>query len=436
VEVRIRSIATGGEGVGDLPDGRVCFVPRSAPGDLLEVALVQDRARWARGRIVRVVEPGSGRIEAPCPYYDQCGGCALQHLAYPRQTQAKGEIARETLGRIGGVSLETVPVHPSPRTTEYRNRASFSLRRLRGGRVVAGFHELLAPARVMDLDGPCLLLEPPLPGIWVGLRNAWGSGARALPEGKELRLTLRRAGEGAILLIQGGGGRPGDAGHLLEAVPGLDAVWWEPRGGERRLLAASEAADHSVTLDGVPEALAFVQVNEEAGALLTERLLAIVGHPAGRSIIDAYCGVGELGRELARRGAVVKGIELDPVAAAAGRREEEVPDQEWTGTFKILEGRVEDVLPDLPAPDLLIVNPPRSGLHRAVVDRILAATPPRLIYVSCDPATLARDSSLLSSRMSLAGAEVVDMFPQTAQMETIAVFVRRDPQEGKTNVHE
>ncbi len=425
MEVRIRSIATGGEGVGDLPDGRVCFVPRGAPGDLLEVTLVQDRARWARGRIVRIVEPGAGRVDAPCPYYDRCGGCALQHLGYPGQVEAKGAIVRETLGRIGGVSLGTVPVHASPRDLEYRNRASFTLRRLRGGRVVAGFRELLAPARVMDLDGPCLLLEPPLSRIWIDLRKAWGPGARALPEGKELRLTLRRAGSGAVLLIQGGGGREGDAGRLLQEVSDLHAVWWEPRGTARRLLAASGDSDGPAALEDPSESLAFVQVNREAGALLNERLLSLIGHPAGRSIIDAYCGVGTLGRELARRGAVVTGIELDPSAVAASRRLDIAQEGEHLTGFSIREGRVEDILPDLPTPDLLIVNPPRSGLQREVVDQILSQPPARLIYVSCDPATLARDSSLLCSGMSVVGAEVVDMFPQTAQMETIAVFVRQ-----------
>jgi 23S rRNA (uracil1939-C5)-methyltransferase len=419
LEIRVRSIATGGEGVGDLPDGRVCFIPRSAPGDLVQVELTQDRSRWARGRVVRVVESGPGRVPPPCPFYASCGGCAFQHLRYDEQLAAKGSIARETLRRIGGLDVGEVTVHPSSRTTEYRNRASFSLRRLKGGRVVAGFRELMAPSRVLDLDGPCLLLDPVLSRVWLALRGSWGRGAEALPGGRELRLTLRAVGEGVMLLVQGGVGGPGSPSELLQQVEGLEAIWWEPKDGKRRLLAST-----STDIDS--SLLAFVQVNPTAGGVLRERVLDLIGNPAGLRIVDAYCGIGVLGRELARRGASVLGIELDPDAVAAARREEVRTDPESPGAFEIHLGRVEEVLPRLPNPDLVLLNPPRSGLDPAVVEHLLRSPPPRLIYVSCDPATLARDSSRLGDTMAVSGVEAVDMFPQTSQMETILAMVRSE----------
>lgn len=423
LEIRIRSIATGGEGLGDLPDGRVCFVPRSAPGDLVAVELTQDRSRWARGRMVRVLESGPGRVAAPCPFYDACGGCALQHLRYEEQLQAKGSIVRETLRRIGGLEVGTVPVHSSSATTEYRNRASFSLRRLPGGRVVAGFRELMAPSRILDLNGPCLLLNPILSRAWLALRDAWGRGAEALPGGRELRLTLREVGGGVVLLVEGGLGGAGDPNRLIEKVDGLEAIWWAPKDGERRLLA-------STARETDPGALAFVQVNSAAGSVLRERLLELIGDPAGLRIVDAYCGIGTLGRELADRGATVQGIELDPDAVAAAREASAEVDPGSAGRFDVRQGRVEDVLPEMLEPDLVLLNPPRSGLDRKVVEHLLRFPPPRLIYVSCDPATLARDSSGLGESMALQGVEVVDMFPQTGQMETVLVMGRNDVGNG------
>ncbi|HEX2091435.1 MAG TPA: TRAM domain-containing protein [Longimicrobiaceae bacterium] len=147
LQVRIESIAAGGEGVGHLPDGRVVFAHRTAPGDLAQVILTQRHERWTRGRLLRVLEPSPERRDPPCRFYAECGGCTLEHMAYEAQLRAKGRIVADALTRIGGIPAEPPEVVPSPTEHRYRNRVSFALRRRARGEVVAGFHAIGSSGR-------------------------------------------------------------------------------------------------------------------------------------------------------------------------------------------------------------------------------------------------------------------------------------------------
>ncbi|HYW07130.1 MAG TPA: TRAM domain-containing protein, partial [Longimicrobium sp.] len=226
--MRIESIAAGGEGVGRLADGRVVFVHRTAPGDLAEVALTERRDRWARGSLLRVLEASPERRDAPCPHYERCGGCTLEHMEYDAQLRAKSRIVADALTRIGGVPTEAPEVVPSPREFRYRNRVSFALRRGERGRVEAGFHALGAPDEVVDIGADCLLPEEAISRVWAGVREHWGPDARRLPSGERLRLTLRASSGGDVSLLVEGGFAPGKPDELMRRVPGLVAVWHRP----------------------------------------------------------------------------------------------------------------------------------------------------------------------------------------------------------------
>jgi 23S rRNA (uracil1939-C5)-methyltransferase len=406
VEVTVRGIAAGGSGVADLPDGRVVFVPRTAPGDRASIRVEKSKPRWAIGSLSALLEPGPERRPALCALYDTCGGCQLQHLPYATQLHWKARFVRDALARIGGVTaLEDLEVVPSPRETEYRDRITFTLRRLAGGRIVAGFHALGRPAHVVEVDGECVLPMPQLVGVWRALRRAWGPGARLLPDGGRLRLTLREDGSGAVSLLVEGGRAGWSATDLARAVPTLSAIRHRPGDdeGPARLVAGS--ADAGTT--------AFGQVNPEAAALLVEYVLELASDAA--SVVDAYCGAGRYAKPLAERGASVTGIELDPAACADARRG--APDG-----LVVLEGRVESVLEDVLPAELLIVNPPRAGLDAEVVRIAVAHPPATLIYVSCDPATLARDVEALSEVYECGPVRCFDLFPQTAHVETVVLL--------------
>jgi 23S rRNA (uracil1939-C5)-methyltransferase len=420
LELAVESIAAGGAGVARLPDGRAVFVHRTAPGDRIRARLTTEKKRWARARLIQLLEPGPFRREAPCPHYERCGGCTLEHLEYHAQLQAKGRIVTDALTRIGG--LETLPrleLHPAPREIRYRNRVSFTLRRPDGERVVAGFHELDRPDRILDVDGRCLLPEEPVARAWDALREAWGPGARNLPAGRELRLTLRGTDRGEVILAVEGGEGDGDPGALLDRVPELRAVWAEGPEGFRLLAGESEVEE---TWYGEPFSVrpgAFLQVNRDAATHLHDLVLREAGVPRGRRIVDAYCGIGVYGRRLARHGGVAVGIEADPQAVEASRARP-------VEGFTLLEGRVENRLAQVLPADLLILNPPRAGVAQEVMELLAGdeAGPARIVYVSCDPATLARDVERLGQGYRITRLQVVDLFPQTAHVETVLTLDR------------
>lgn len=415
--VRIRGLSFDGAGVGTLDDGRVVFVPRTAPGDEVRVRITHGRPRWARGRLLELCVPSPDRVSPACPYYEECGGCTLQHITYAQQLHWKGDTVREALRRISHLDVELPEVVPSPKDQHYRSRVTFTLMRLSGGRVVAGFHHLGVPHRIVDVDEGCILPEPAVASVWNGLRRAWGEGARRLPAGRKLRLTLRAVDEGVILVVAGGRG-PGRPDILLREVEGLVAVWAEkPKGGGKLLAGLGHVHDtrFGETMQTGPTT--FLQVNREASEALHEWVVEQGGVREGEKVVDAYCGVGLYGRELARAGADVLGIERDPEAAKAASCEAPESFTVWTVA---VEDRIQEALPA----DLVVLNPPRSGVDERVTDVLQAAGPPRLIYVSCDPATLARDIGRLSSSYGVVNVRAFDLFPQTAHVEVVVVLER------------
>lgn len=414
LDLRIDAIAAGGAGVGRAPDGRAVFVHRTAPGELVQVRTLEEKSRWARAEALHVLEPAATRRAAPCRFYDRCGGCTLEHLDYPAQLAAKARIVADALERIGGITTEPPEVVASPAEFRYRNRVSFTLARLRDGRVLAGFHELHRPGRILDIDGSCLLPETPVAEAWDALRRSWGRRAARLPSGPRLRLTVRASAAGrAVLLVQGGYG-PGRADELLARVPALDAIWHQPRSSAAPVLLAGTAdvveawQDADLTLGGA----VFLQVNRLAAERLEAHVLALAGDVAGRTVVDAYCGIGLHAERLAARGARVTGLELDAHAVADAQRR--------APAARFIAARVEDALPDALPADLVVLNPPRAGIAVAAADALLAQPPARLIYVSCDPATLARDLKRLAPAFALRSIRCFDLFPQTAHVETAA----------------
>ncbi|MGH7507159.1 MAG: class I SAM-dependent RNA methyltransferase [Longimicrobiales bacterium] len=413
--VRITGIAAGGAGVGRLPDGRAVFVHRTAPGDEAEVRLLAQKRRWARGSLVRLRTTGPDRRDAPCPHYDVCGGCTLEHLDYQAQLRAKATIVVETLRRIGGVNVDPPDVVASTAEFRYRNRVSFTLVRTGAGRVVAGFHTLDRADRVFDVDERCLLPEPAVAETWRGIRVAWGEEASRLPSGDRLRLTVRASADGVATLFIDGGFHPGRPVELLERVPRLASIWHRPHGSDTpSLLAGREAIterwrDERIELAGA----VFLQVNRDAAALMEDHVVATVGDAGRLDVIDAYCGVGLLAHRLARSGSRVTGIELDARAVEEAARNAPPGARFLAGT---VETRIAESLPA----DVVVLNPPRAGVHADVCAALLRRPPGRIVYVSCDPATLARDVARLAGRFTLRNVRCFDLFPQTAHIETVA----------------
>jgi 23S rRNA (uracil1939-C5)-methyltransferase len=427
VETKIRAISSDGAGIGALPDGRVLFVPRAVPGDSVRVETVQARKRWARGRLLEVVEAAPDRVTPPCELFDRCGGCALQHLPYEEQLRWKGRWIHDALQRIAGRELEVPEVLPSPEPLGYRGRVSFTVRRIGPGKLVAGFHELDRPNRILSVEGQCLLPDPKLMEVWVRLREAWGDGGRRLPGGPNLRLTLRLADDGVGMLISGGRSR-GDVRALVRDVEGLDAVWLEDDRG-RLSHGAGEKALSETWLGETFELSAdtFVQVNRSAAEELTNWVVDQAMASSPSRVIDAYAGVGLYGRAMSRSGVLCTAIEADEAAVIASQ-------SGAPGSFTGILGLVEEMMEALLPADVVVLNPPRGGLHESVPRMIAEKGVPRVIYVSCNPATLARDLERLGDQYVISAIRAQDLFPQTAHVETAVVLERKPSLEGGGNV--
>ena len=404
--VTIDSIAAGGDGVARA-EGLVIFVPRTAPGDIGTVRFAQ-RGRFARGELVALSTPSATRVEPPCPHYtrDECGGCQLQHMRYDAQLEAKAHIIRDAIQRIGKRDVPLPCVRPSPSAWHYRRKLTLAMRRRRSG-WMAGLHPYDRPASVFPLR-ECPITEDRVLTIW---REVLGA-ADDLPDVAELRGAVRLDEGGAAFVLQGGHEWPRSA-RFFSRVPALDSLWWEPEQRQRVLLQKRESSH-------APGA-SFAQVNAGVAELLREHVVARAGHHAPASVVDAYAGLGDLAVALAGQGIRVTAIELDPEAAAwAARR---LP----TGS-RAVAARVEDALPGALPADVVILNPPRTGVDERVA-RALEDTPDRpraVIYVSCNPATLARDLSRLPS-YRIASLMAFDMFPQTAHVETVCELVPEHP---------
>jgi 23S rRNA (uracil1939-C5)-methyltransferase len=413
----------GGDGLARRPAGTVVFVPRTAPGERVEVELVEVHRQWARARALSLVDASPDRRTPPCVYYERCGGCQLQHLVYPAQTSAKARIVADSFRRLGGLDLEPPEVVSAPQEFGYRNRVTFILRRTADG-VVAGYHAVDNPQEIVDVDH-CPLADAVINQAWGSLRSNWGANAERLPAGRELRLTLRVGDAAAVgLAIEGWRENHGDPATLLGAVEHLEAIWGVDADGEivwysgRRTLETSWGAQR-LALAG----LAFVQVNRRMAELLEGHVRAECGDVLGLRVIDAYCGFGARALTLAWQGARVVAIDTDSHAITSAR---EVA-VESGAPARFIRAPVEQALQrELPA-DLVLLNPPRRGVPDIVVGALVTQPPTRLVYVSCDPATLARDLARLQPRFEILSHKAFDMFPQTAHVETVVTLSRRRP---------
>lgn len=405
--VAITAIAAGGEGVGRLADGRAVFVARTAPGERVRLREgVKLHKSFARGEVAEIVAPGTGRVTAPCPHYvqDRCGGCQLQHVAYDGQLAAKRAIVGDALRRIAKLDVADPEIVEAVEEWRYRSKVSLAVEGGRGRSKAIGFHPYDRPGRVFSLVD-CHIADFRLMALWRELKLR----LELLPP-RLTRLTLRLDREGRCHVIAEAGGEPWrDAERLRAAVPGgADVIcWWQPVDGAARVVAGPAT--------GFP-ATAFEQVNPEMGAIARAWAVEQLGDVRGAVVWDLYGGIGDTAVLLAGRGAQVVSVDADEQAIDWARR------RATPAAVRFIAGKAEDVLPTLPEPSGVVVNPPRAGLHWNVTLRLTGQPVTRLIYVSCDPATLARDLHRLSATYHVMAVRAFDLFPQTAHVETVAVL--------------
>jgi len=396
--VAVERIAAGGDGVGRWPDGRTAFIPRTAPGDLVEARVVTAKPRYLRAHPVRVLEPGPGRAAPACSHYvaDRCGGCRLQHLSYPSQLEAKAAIVGDALRRLGKIDVADPVVRPARGEWGYRSRITLAAEP-QGGAM--GFHRWDEPASVFDLE-KCEIADSTVNRMWSVISDL----RELLPEGlRGLEVRSGAEGPGTVALDVGRQSSWNEADALaaeLESAGCPASIWRATPGGSPRREGGPPGDEPS-----------FEQVHRTMGSLIVSDAVAALGPAPGDQVWDLYSGAGRGARLIASAGATVVAVERDlPVRLA-----------EWPGVC-FVSGMVEDTLAGLDDPDLVLANPPRRGLAQSVCGELLERRPRKVAYVSCDPATLARDLARLSHGYRLTDISAYDLFPQTAHVESLAIL--------------
>jgi len=402
-DVTISTMTYGGEGLGRLEDGRAVFVPYVLPGEQVRVRLVEDRPRYARGELLEVLQPSPTRIEPRCPHFRVCGGCHYQHVPYQDQLELKAVILADQLERIGGLSDPPVlPTIPAPQPWNYRNHIQFHL--TQDGKL--GY--VGVNARTIIPIRECHLPEDALNAIWPQLEFD--------PIQELERVSLRAGMEDDFLLIL-------ESEDLLApalSVEDLDlsVVHMSPAGV--LVLAGSEFVllDVSGRLFHV-SAPSFFQVNTPMAAAMVKHILGNVTLDPSHTVLDVYCGVGLFSAFIAPMVGRLVGVESNPYAC-----DDFVTNLNEFEHVELYQDDAEAVLNNITMePDLILVDPPRSGLSKPTLQGLLAQGASRIIYISCDPATLARDARHLSAGgYRLAQATPFDLFPQTYHIESISIW--------------
>jgi 23S rRNA (uracil1939-C5)-methyltransferase len=412
VSVEVTDAAFGGEGIGHLPDGRVVFVPRTLPGEAALVRVQQDKPDFARAELELVERAAPGRVEPPCPYYRAgCGGCSWQHAEYSLQLRMKEQIVAEQLRRIGHFADASQLVRPAIGMLEpwhYRNQARFTVGR-RFGELCFTFR---ATHRLLRVDH-CWIVHPVINDVIEIAQGRLSSLGRRIHQ-----VSVRVGANTGQLMISPAlpevpeieSGQPFLEEDLLGRRFRLEPPSFFQVNTRREMRRMPFIGNPALPLpeDGVSMA-------ELLALLVIDRL-----HPEpSQVVIDAYSGVGTFALLVAPLVRQAIGIEEAPSAVRdAVHNGQDVPNA------RFIRGKTEAVLPSLDErPDAVVLDPARVGCHPAVLEALLSLRPHRVVYVSCDPSTLARDLRVLvDGGYTLQEVQPLDMFPHTYQIENVATL--------------
>ncbi len=445
LELQVESLAYGGNGVARL-DGFVVFVRRGLPGDTVRARVTKVKRGYAEATAVDVLQPGPNRVEAPCVHFGTCGGCRFQDLAYEAQVAAKELQVRDALERLGGLSgFELGPAVPADSAFHYRNKLEYSFTETPDGAGL-GFHRAGRWDEVLELERCWLTTD-----LGNAVREAVRDWARAaaipaysqVTEQGYLRHLVFREGRNtgqALVVLVTAPGELREAEALIAALrqfPEVRGVHWavndwpaEVTNLPTRILWGEEAIEEEILgLRFRVRPNAFLQTNTTMCERLYEVATGYAALTGEETVYDLYGGIGTIGLVLAREALTVWGIEVSEESIACAVENAELNGIANTAFFAgEVAADLEELVSRSGRPDVVVVDPPRAGLSGKAVRRIAALGADRIVYVSCNPTTLAANAGELTREHGyrLERARPVDMFPHTPHVETVALFTRAD----------
>ncbi|WP_081824214.1 23S rRNA (uracil(1939)-C(5))-methyltransferase RlmD [Paenibacillus sp. UNC451MF] len=476
-EADIVGIGHEGEGVGRV-NGFTLFIKGALPGERVLVKVMKLKKQYGYAKLLRILKPSPDRIEAPCPIYSQCGGCQLQHLSYEAQLRFKRQLVVDNLERIGKLKVagsddmfkeqsvengwvdnedtedKGILVHPTLGMAEpwrYRNKAQVPIgfeaaSADREGGLVGGFYAQ-GSHRIIDMDA-CLIQQENNDLVVAEVKRiARELGIRAYNEENHkglLRHVVARygfnTGDIMVVLITNGESLPHVdelVGLLRQAIPGIKSICQNINKERTNVIFGDKTKvlwGDDVIYDTIGDirfaisARSFYQVNPVQTEVLYGKALDFAGLSGEETVIDAYCGIGTISLFLAQRARQVYGVEIVGEAIDDARRNAQL---NGIRNVQFETGAAEVVIPEWRrqgiAPDVIVVDPPRKGCDAALLDTILEMRPSRVVYVSCNPSTLARDLQVLAAGgYSTVEVQPVDMFPHTTHVENVALLLKTD----------
>ena len=453
--VTIEDMGHDGEGIGKV-DGYTVFVKDAVIGDTVRAKIMKAKKNYGYARLMEIVSPSPDRVEPVCPYARQCGGCQIQALSYEKQLCYKENKVRNNLVRIGGFSDEELPMEPiigMDNPFRYRNKAQFPVGTDKDGNIVTGFYAGRTHSIINNRN--CYLgveVNEKILDIVLDYMKKYHVAAYDEVSGKGLvRHVLIRYGfrskEIMVCLVVNGNRIPrfDKLVEELVKIPGMTSITLNVNRERTNVILGSEVKllwGQMYITDGIGDVsyqispLSFYQVNPVQTERLYGKALEYAGLNGNETVWDLYCGIGTISLFLARKAKQVYGVEIVPAAIEDARRNAALNGIENAEFFV---GRAEDVLPEKYEKegiyaDVIVVDPPRKGCEESVLDTMVKMQPEKIVYVSCDSATLARDLKCLRGR----GYEVmrgcpVDLFPETVHVETVVLLSHKKP-DGHINV--
>jgi 23S rRNA (uracil1939-C5)-methyltransferase len=453
VELEIRDLAFGGRGVARL-ENFVVFVDGALPAERVRARIERVKDGYAEARLAEIIAPSPHRIEPPCPLFGSCGGCRLQNLAGDEQLRQKEKQIAETFAHLAGIKLpELRPIIPAPELWRYRNKMEMALGAGPDGTLALGFHSAGDFRRVLDVPA-CLLQPAVFDEIVAFLRAELEKLRRAVPErftpydpithqGFLRHLVMRHSratGEVLVAILTNEGDWP-ELPQLAEAFlarfPQCQGFTWGINRGVSDV-ARMEEKRYQTGRCWIEEQLgerifristfSFFQTNSAGARLLYDTVKDFAELTGRERLLDAYCGTGSIGIYLADRAREVVGIEMVREAVWDARHNSR---RNGLTNCTFLAGEMRDVLPTLAATlgnrfDRLVVDPPRGGMDKRSLKLLIGLAAPLIVYVSCNPATLARDAATLAAAGYVPEvAQPVDLFPHTHHVECVVRFRRR-----------
>ncbi len=442
IEVVFEDLTHDGAGVAKV-DGYPLFVKNALPGEKAKIKVIKVNKGYGFGRLEEILEQSPYRVDAPCPIYKECGGCQLQHLSYEGQLLAKEKQVRDVLTRIG--KLENVKVHPVLGMSEpwrYRNKAQVPVGEREGG-LIAGFYQQRSH-EIIDMEACMIQQEKNDEVVQAVKRICTKYGVTAYNEQRHkgsLRHIMARHGqvtkEVMVVLVTRTPEFPNKekiVKEIIESVEGVKSIIQNVNskktnvilGDETRVLWGEEVIyDLIGNVKFAISSRSFYQVNPEQTKVLYDQALSYAELTGEETVIDAYCGIGTISLFLAQKAKKVYGVEIVPEAIADANRNAELNEID---NVEFAVGEAEVVIPNWYkegiVADVLVVDPPRKGCDDALLQTIIEMKPKKVVYVSCNPATLARDLRVLEDGgYRTVEVQPVDMFPHTTHCEAVARIV-------------